>query len=104
MQIESHMCHLLVCRILKSSKKNPSSFSCHPGDLVALALESQGLRMLIVALSSIILHLVSALVIPLLVAWLGVLHGILPFGWLGGEAEFPCVFWRVGKCRLGADS
>lgn len=80
--------------------KNPSSFHVihHPPDHQSptfLALKTRGLRILIVALSSIILHLVSALVIPLLAAWLGF--------WRGGEK--PVWFGRVGHCRRpGADS
>ena len=71
-------------------QKTPKQFSCHPPSTrvppeshqspTFLALETRGLRILIVALSSIILHLVSALVIPLLAAWWS----------FGGEAKNPC--------------
>ena len=53
---------------------------------------SRGLRILMVAVSSIILHLVTALVIPLLAAW--VLHGFfMLFSWLGGGGV--CVFGEL---------
>lgn len=76
----------LVSRFLFIFKKHPSSFHVihHPPEShqspTFLALETRGLRILIVALSSIILHLVSALVIPLLAAWWS----------FGGEAKNPC--------------